>query len=323
MKLDKFMSSIAQEKEGFRFGEPWRYTEEGLACILPILRVWDEERAYLVLAEAERVKLEDTGSISKILVINNEDKPVLVRSGEMFKGKTQARAAVVSRIIQPGKTAGVEVVCIHASHPISSFAGMKGAGVVPSRVAEAIASTRYDTGTAGQAGTWQAVSDFTYTAAAASPSWEGWAPRDDLIRSVEAHTRSIEGILRSVPYFDHQVGMVFLTLEGVKALECFDLEGSWEAIRDDVVRKEGEDLAKQDDVAVWEYRSERAEVATIALLEDSFEEKTLFEDEHSRILGLSTDDFVGQAVLLEDNVVYLNLLRRKALGPSQVQHSWA
>lgn len=147
MSVQNFIKSVTEEKNGFILDEAWRLNEESLSVIVPVLRKSKAKRAYITLAEAKDVKVEDTGQIDYVYVQNNEDAALLISRGEIFRGKTQERAAVHGHIIMAGKGARVAVRCIHQSKGIRSGAEMKYGGRVPS-----------DINLSNQANAWNSVS---------------------------------------------------------------------------------------------------------------------------------------------------------------------
>ncbi len=307
--VKEFVNAIKDEKEGFSFGEPWRFDENSLTAVLPILRDSKEVRKYLVLAEAKRVSLEDTGDINAVLVTNNEKKPVFIRVGNIFAGKTQERAATVSRVVMPGKTEKVDVVCIHASKPISGGAEVKSAGLTP-RSIDLTAQDR----------TWESAhmySAMTTNMMSVSLSNSGGpsmsasftpAPIDDITANLKNFSKAIEGVLKKVPYTKSQVGVVLLDTKGCAGLEAFDLSASWKAIKDDVVRREGEKISEQDKDNVFEYKPEKAKAQTKKAL-GSFKEQPLYEDKDTQTIKISRGDFVGEVTVLKNKVIHLNLTK--------------
>ena len=76
-----FFWNIAEQKEGFTFGKPWRQSKQSLGLVIPILREKDIERKYKMIEETKKVTIEDTGSIDKVRIINKGDENVFIRSG--------------------------------------------------------------------------------------------------------------------------------------------------------------------------------------------------------------------------------------------------
>ncbi len=126
-----FITAIMSEKDGFQLDEPWRINQESLGVVVPVKRDSKEERDYITFAEAKDVKVEDTGSIDSLYLKNNESKPLFISRGEIFRGKTQERAAIHGHIVMPGKGMRVAVRCIHASKGINPGEEMKYGGKAP------------------------------------------------------------------------------------------------------------------------------------------------------------------------------------------------
>lgn len=131
MSVQNFIQAVVEEKEGFSLDEPWRLNEESLSVIVPVKRTIEEKRDYITLAEAKNVRIEDTGQIDYVFVKNDEEVPLLISRGELFRGKTQERAAIHGHVIQAGKGSRVAVRCIHKSKGIQTGAEMKYGGKTP------------------------------------------------------------------------------------------------------------------------------------------------------------------------------------------------
>jgi hypothetical protein len=131
MSVQNFIQAVVEEKEGFALDEPWRLNEESLSVIVPVKRTIEEKRDYITLAEAKNIAISDTGQIDYVFVKNNEDVPLLISRGELFRGKTQERAAIHGHVIMAGKSSRVAVRCIHKSKGINTGAEMKYGGKTP------------------------------------------------------------------------------------------------------------------------------------------------------------------------------------------------
>ena len=130
-RLSKFIESVREEKDGFSFDEPWLVDEKSLGVVVPILRKSDLKRDYITLAEASKVKIEDTGQIDYVYVKNEEDKALLISRGEIFRGKTQERTAIHDHVVIPNSGLRVSVLCVHQSKGIMVSADMEYGGRTP------------------------------------------------------------------------------------------------------------------------------------------------------------------------------------------------
>ncbi len=329
MIVKEFIKSLLNEENDFKFGKPWRYSKSSLTAILPIIRKTKEQRDYITLSEAKKFKIEDSGNIDTVLVENKEKKPIFVRAGEIFKGKTQERAAVISRVVMPGKTERIRVVCVHASRGISSGAKMKSAGYTPDSFTSAFVSNVSDSNL--QRNTWRDVKSHSmrvsstdigsstlptsfgltaYSDLGAGGGGGGSANIDDLQKNVKEYAKTVEDILRSVPKVDWQVGAALLSVDGCKALEVFDLADSWTAIREEVVRKEGEDISKEDKDSVFDYKPEKAKKAAQVPLKSKFSESDLYKDENTQTVKIDTEKYVGEVTVLKGKVIHLNVFKK-------------
>lgn len=318
--VKEFVKAIREERRGFAFGEPWRFDESSLTAILPILRKSKAKRTYLVLGEAKKVKMEDTGDISSVLVTNNEKKPVFIRAGNIFKGKTQERAATISRIVMPGKTEKIDVVCIHQSQPITSGARVESAGVAPSSINLSSQSDAWQSAAFFNASAVSTVANLRSTGSSNALDIDqtdatvelNFAKADDIASNLKSFSKAIESVLKKVPFTKNQVGVVLLDTKGCAGLEAFNLTGSWKAIKDDIVRREGEKIAEVDKDNVFEYKPEKAKKQAKKALENEFEEADLYKDKESQTVKISYGDFVGEVALLRDRVIHLSLTKNEA-----------
>jgi hypothetical protein len=120
LSLHNILEVVAGQALGFHFGKPKRVEEKALAVVLPILRDGEIERGYVTYPEVtEHVLVTDSGSIHKVNLKNNCDRPVFVRSGSVFAGKgTQSRTITRSAVLFPGKEVSLDARCVHQSHGI-------------------------------------------------------------------------------------------------------------------------------------------------------------------------------------------------------------
>ena len=164
MNIQNFVDDIREEKSGFKFGSPWRYSKSSLAAILPIIRKNSEKRGYVTLAEAgKNVIIEDSGSISEAIITNKGKIPVFIRAGEMLKGSTQTRTVIVSRVVMPGQTATVKIACIFMSKGIQQGAKFSSAGYASNTVENMVMNEAYKGGgqNVNQSNIWGSVHTYS------------------------------------------------------------------------------------------------------------------------------------------------------------------
>jgi len=81
-------------KFGYKLSDPWKYSEETLGVVVPILRQRAPEREYVTMYEVLKdLGMKDTGRIDQVELQNRTGKAVFVRAGTIFAGATQSRAA--------------------------------------------------------------------------------------------------------------------------------------------------------------------------------------------------------------------------------------
>ena len=346
----KFFQLIAEGKDGFSFGKSWRYSEDSLVALLPILRVAPKKkRGYVLLSEAKNVKIEDTGHINKLLIENNEKSPVYIRMGEMFTGGSQERMATRSYIVMPKEKIKIDVRCVHASKGINTGVTMTSSGIAPSSFDSHLCSAGFKMRSIEQREVWKNVDNVAQSFCCASremynagddtadspininderttgsrlgqvditPGIDSttipiYSFTDDLMGNIDKFSDQIKNILQKVPYFENQVGVSLVDLHGISAVECFDLKDSWKKFKDEIIKKEGDKISKQQKNSPFQYKEERAKESLKIVLKADYEEKTLFKSKDWRIIGLKNENYTGEIVELKDKPIHLLLVRNK------------
>lgn len=117
--LKTCLNDIADNRFGYRLGEPWKYSEETLGVVIPILRENAPDRQYVTMYEVlKELNIKDTGNISQIDLQNKSGMAIFVRAGTIFADKTQPRAAQHSGVYSNEKET-INVRCVNASHGIN------------------------------------------------------------------------------------------------------------------------------------------------------------------------------------------------------------
>lgn len=305
---------IATERDGFKVGGPWRYSDASVVAVLPILREVARERAYITLAEAgERVRITEKGSVSRVGIENRGDVAVFLRAGEILAGATQERALVSSQVVEAGEKRDLEVVCVHQSRGLSTGTKFRTGGYTPRPLYQTLHAR------ADQHTVWAGIGHYTATLAsyaASHPSSDmaqarfEAVPHDDLVQASQKFSAAIKDILAKVPRVENQVGLATIGLEGVIAFESYDLSQSWSAVREAAVRQQGEDLSKviEDADQVFQYRPERALEALRSLLTMAFSEERSGGNGTWHSVRLKTRRYIGEATVYLNKVIHLYLV---------------
>lgn len=294
--IKKFIELIREEKEGFSFDQPWRLEEKSLGVIIPILRKSRSKRDYITLVEAGAVKTEDTGQIDYVFVKNDEKEPVLVSRGEIFRGKTQERAAIHDHIIEPGKGLRVAVRCIHASKGIQPGTKMEYGGRAP-----------YDVGLENQGRTWATVHEFSNTI---NISYGTYTCSDDLVSTLDEMSDAMKVAMRKIPSIKNQVGAAFFYENRMRGMDIYDLPLSWDAVKKDVVEKEGADFLKKDEAEMFKFKPEKGRKLLKKFLSAPFEEKEIYNREY-KLIELRSDKLIGEAIEYKNKVIHLTFWEKK------------
>jgi hypothetical protein len=152
--LKTYLNNIADNRFGYRLGEPWKYSEETLGVVVPILREGAPDRQYTTIYEIlKELNIKDTGSINQVELQNRSGIAIFVRAGTIFKGKTQPRAAQHSGVYSNEKEI-IDVRCVNASHGISKGEEMSFCDIAPPSVTVNLMSKN-------QSDVWNSVSNYT------------------------------------------------------------------------------------------------------------------------------------------------------------------
>jgi hypothetical protein len=327
MDLKTFIGALRTETLGLSFGDPWRSSDSSISCVVPILRDLAEDPKYQILAKAKSVKVIDSGSINKVLVTNEGLKPVFIRTGEIFKGATQERASTTSHIIMPGEKVEVDVVCVHASKGIHKGTSFTSHGYTPNN-REAFFVGNAMKGMGGgtvQAASWQMDRGYTETLCTTfnQPSAplvpgdmvEGFSSAfdtkaDDLSAARDKAASIYKDLVAQVPLYHNQIGMAIIDDKGFYSLDCYDLHLSWKDVKEAIVGKEVLALAQEDSQGVFTYNPERAKSVIQQALEVEYVEKEIISHDKTKVIALDGTDFIGEATLLDDELIHLLISRK-------------
>lgn len=142
--VSKFLADVAEQRLGYRFGDALRVTPESLSVVIPIIRDTPLKRQYMLLCEvADEVTITDAGIINRMRLHNRSKHNVFVRSGTIFRGKTQARALTRSAILFPGMVADLDVRCVHRSRGIKGGTRVEADGYTPLDIDKAVYKAGY------------------------------------------------------------------------------------------------------------------------------------------------------------------------------------
>lgn len=152
--LKTYLSDISEGRFGYRLGDPWKYSEETLGVVVPILRENSPDREYITMYEVlKELNMKDTGNISQIELQNRSGMAIFVRAGTIFKGKTQPRAVQHSGVYSNEKET-INVRCVNASYGINRGTEMEFGDIAPPSVTMNLMAR-------DQSGVWSSVRDYT------------------------------------------------------------------------------------------------------------------------------------------------------------------
>ena len=254
LTVKELVASLTEQKNGFSYGEPWTFTDQSCSCVVPILREDKGEPQYQVLSKGA-YQIIDQGRIDHLKLFNQGEKPIYVRLGEIFKGDTQERTAISSRVVMSKMEETIGVVCVHASKPINAGAQMKSAGYTPGRDTFYLNSVR--AGGVDQSQSWErdrdyirgvqsrGISSSSFTAGASEASEsvfrtqvDAMGVQDDITRIQDSFNAIFKDVLAKVPLFEDQVGVAVIDQAGLYCIDCYDLQQSWKDVKEGFLGKE-------------------------------------------------------------------------------------
>jgi len=334
--IQEFIEAMASESKGFRFGDPWRFTEQSLLAILPILRDRAGKRDYITLEQAQKdgsIVMKDTGDIGKVGIKNAGSMPVYIRMGQIFAGVgTQPRTAVHSIIILPGRSKDVDVKCVSASTPIMEDAKFEVGGVVPSEtedvLVQSMVSPEYSSSLQGNV--WRTASSFPRQsierlAASSEVDRETLSElrpqfTDNLSESTKAFKQLISDILNKVPIKKNQVGMALLDVTGCRGLEVFDVPISWKELRDDIVTKYGEAIEEPGE-SVFQYIPEKAKALVQDVLRQDYHHRLVWQDGPAKTYAIHNGRMAGEVTELNEKIIHIVINRKTQMDrPSVMEY---
>jgi len=248
-------------------------------------------------------------------VINYSKYPVFIRAGEILKGKSQNRAIKRSIVVFPGEEEYenkgylqlADVFCVHSSQAITG-----GTFTVSCLVPHYHESLLYSN--ASQNDIWSANASFR------SSTWvpsylqgEEWlqpnAPGTFIYSSNDLHAKVkhyyddsyVEELMKKKTLKDC-IGIVILDWFGIKAIEIFDSEESWSAIRRKIFQKYSIDF--QDNWRECKITKESAEKILKNLLKNKF--KTITKYFNKQGSKYSSTVYIGNLGMYEGEITKLN-----------------
>lgn len=151
--LKTYLNDIADNRFGYRLGDPWKYSEETLGVVVPILRENSPDREYHTMYEVlKELNIKDTGNISQVELQNKSGMAIFIRAGTIFTGKTQNRATQHSGIYSNEKET-IDVRCVNASHGIHKGEEMRFGDITPPSVTMNLMAK-------DQSGVWNSVRNY-------------------------------------------------------------------------------------------------------------------------------------------------------------------
>jgi hypothetical protein len=140
---------------------------------------------------------------------------------------------------------------------------------------------------------------------------------DDLHSAQLEFAKSFDDILSKITPIENQTGLALINHNGCQTIETFDVPMSWSSLHTDAVKRVGSHQINQND-SVFEYKPENAVRAVQSVLAQEYTTNLIYEHKPSNgepyvaINGLTSREFVGEVVELDNRVIHLLLTKRAA-----------
>lgn len=333
-EIGKFLWNIAEQKDGFKFGEPWRNTGKSLGLVIPIIREKNPKRKYRMMEEVgNKIEIEDTGDVNNMRITSKADENVFIRSGVILSGDGQTRMTVSGKTLIPHTTEDLKVKCVYASKPTQRGAKMKHEDYAPLSVLR----TAYDS----QRDTWNSVNDYAHayvgnTQPKRRPRRLGFSgakmygasintvraenlqentTSDDLLgtmKEVEKKQKDIENAINDMPVQKNQVGALIFDIDSIVGFEIFDSPESWKALHKKVIKKYGKVLRKKQEKMVFELKPEVIPEKISEFIEELMKsnENQFHSNSKSKTMVIDGDKHIGEYTLLEGKVIHVITFQR-------------
>ncbi len=344
LELKTYLTDIADGKFGYKLGDPWKFDENVLGVVVPVLRTNAPDRQYITMYEVlDQLGMKDTGHIDQVELQNKTGMAIFVRAGTIFTGKTQNRAVQHSGVYTKVNNK-VSVRCVHASHMIESDAEMKFGDIAPPSVTSDLMG-------GDQGKVWGSVRRYTSTHSsesdfeseqlmclheddalvtrgfrkigASSPSYGSsfsanrLASRQTGTDNLLDHLKNIKNqsiiddMMQQVPLFPDQVGAIIFNPVGVIAFETFDHPRSWESIKKEIIEKYGDKIKDTQAEHLFELKKDAIIPALRKFIESlsEFTERTIMKDNYSETREVRGKGVIGEYTLVKGQPIHVLLLK--------------
>jgi len=299
-ELKQFLKEIKEGRNGYSLGEPWKFSDESVGVVVPILKKNAEKRDYITYPEVhEDVDFEDKGGISPITATPNIDKSIFIRAGTVLEGISgQDRAVIHSMIFDNIKD--IDVRCVHASRPTHRGGKFKYQGFAPRKVQTNLRK--------GQNRTWNSVNVLSaQIGSGRSHVYGASLSHDDLPSIKKAQKKldkNLQSILKQVPVMENQVGAIIVGLKGVVGIEAFNHPKSWKSQYKEVIEQYSDELSKKIESELISFDDKKVNHVIKKFLTDiaqCSEFERIDENSHS----IKMQRYIGEAVTLNNHIVHL------------------
>jgi DNA-binding HxlR family transcriptional regulator len=127
-------------------------------------------------------------------------------------------------------------------------------------------------------------------------------------------TRNLNEILKHIPDYANQVGVVIIDPEGIAGFEMYDHQDSWKAFSESIIRSYGEELSREDKTGIFKPDMTAAVSTVRSFLKEieNAQEEEVFNKNKSRTVLLKTQDYVGEYTTVGGKTIHVLVTRRNS-----------
>ena len=129
---------------------------------------------------------------------------------------------------------------------------------------------------------------------------------DDLVSTLDDLSDAVKEALKKIPYIENQVGAIFFSDNSVAGVDVYDIPLSWDAVKKEMIEKEGASFLKEDSANIFEFRPEKAKELVKEKIADSFEEKVIYDKEY-KVVEIRGNNLIGEATVFNGDVIHVTL----------------
>jgi len=315
------MSLIQQRIEAIILGEPTVY---GQMALFPLLDESESLSSYITMDDAitngcaQVTEVSDSGSVPELAFKNSCEQRVFLMEGEELVGAKQNRTLNISILVPAGKEIKIPVTCVESgrwSYDSPAFMRSERAHFAKGRRSKMGSVSRHmayeGRARADQGEVWDRISEKARMMRSQSPT----SAMGDIF---EDHKERVESYVNAFTAEENQAGMLVMVGDDIVGLDLFDCTETLKKLMPKLVRSFALDALEIRSDKTYQPKREDAEdllnktaAATISTHDG------VGDGENIR---LQSEDVVGGALVVDENVIHLSVFRNDEQADSNRHH---